>query len=326
MRQEKEVMKMAGYYTSQALVDVSCGEIFTPLIGYLDWDGTLRMERVSGNAYDETLAEAEQKIDALDVKRTQGAILIKDGLVTLDACTTDCLIMDIRFTTDGGRKVQYLQPYRSNSHFDGFAIYPLKFTEIEGFSANCAHELIQALFDGMESHTEGALLKASHYFDPITEPPLDYFAAAHATDDYGLTSEEFACLQLAPLLIFSIMARVHGRLTPKKYEALGRMLFNAQKTHSTFFEKVAYATINNIESLMAEQMKRPENVLENIHNIRRITDSKLPAEDARSFKKALLLLGYEVAKASDSFLWFRRPLTRKQRKVLQGIADCLELA
>jgi len=324
MRPERAIMEMAGYYTSQALVDASSGERLMPTIGYLYEDGTRSIERIDACA-DAAVSLAEKKFHSGDPS-VQGVILIKDGLVTTDGGTTDCMIMDIRFSQDEKQKIQYLQPYRHSHSHEGFAIYPIKFTEIEGFSPNCAQTLIQALFEGMEDHCEGTLLKASHYVDAIPSCETPYYAAEGKHDDYGLTSEEFACLQLAPMLIFSIMARVHGKLTAKKYEAFGRMLFNAQHTHSPVFEKIASATIGNIEALMLRQMPGGHNVLDNINAIRRITDTRLSAEDALGFKKALLLLGYEIAKASDSVFWFRRPLTRKQRKVLQGIADCLEVA
>ena len=325
MGQEREVMNMAGYFTAQALVDASYGDIFRPVIGYLNADGIRRMEHLSEGTFDEAVRLAEEKIESLD-DGMRGAILIKDGVATFDAGKTDCLIMDIRFSADKHKRVQYLQAYRNTHHSEGFAIYPLRFTEIEGFSTNQTHLLIQALFDGMDSHREGSLLKERHYLEHMPDQPPRYNAAGSHFNDYGLTPDEYARLQLAPVLVFSVMGRVHGSLDVRKYEAFGKMLYNAGQCDSPLFEKIAFATINNIESLMISQMQRDQNVFEDMNDIRRIADSRLPVKDAIGFKKALLQLGNEIAKASGGFFWPRGILTRKQRKVLQGLAQYLEIA
>jgi len=120
----KDVFKMAGDFASHAIWSVSDGEVIIPIVGYLKTDGSQSMERlVMGSV--EALSAGEHKISNLSEEHL-GATFIKDGLVTLETGKTDCLMIDVRFSDNASKKVQFLIPYRNANHDKGFAVHRLQ--------------------------------------------------------------------------------------------------------------------------------------------------------------------------------------------------------
>jgi len=311
-----DVMKMAGAITSHALWNVSDGTILSPLFGVLGADQSHRMERIMmGSA--QAVAYGASKLESL-APDTRGAVLVKDGLVTLPTGRTDALIVDVRFTEDPGRRFQLLMPYRNASHSAGFAVHRIKLTEKEGIADEALDHLLGAFIEGIESHEHGALLWKQKYIDQAGEG-----APSAGEENTGFAPEEFRILKQSLFHVLLLVGKADGSIDKKEVASLARAVQDPERFSSPLLNRIATNVIEEFSSWFLVSAMGDDNYYhDELARARDLVDARLTAQESLAFKRALLAIANEVANASGGL--FSR-VSRKEQAALAAIAATLGL-
>lgn len=315
----KDVFNMAGYYVSHSIVNISSGETLKPLLGYSKNDGSHTVETIEASTPVEAISIGGNKIRNLS-DEIQGAVLINDGLVTLDTGKTDTLVIDIRFNEELSKKVKYILPYRNAKHEDGFAVHKLKIIELDGISLEETMELSKSFFDGVQENSEGWALWTEHHEEKPGEGMV-----AYDQGDKNLSYEEFKKLKQAPFLIYFLVASADGEIDKKEMLQFMEVLSNPESHTNPIFSKIINIVTNDIDAIVTEMKQQPINYIEELSHLKDIVNNNLPEHDANNFKLTLLLLGKKIAEASGGFLGFGDKISREELAALQTIAACLEI-
>ncbi|GHA03212.1 hypothetical protein GCM10008090_10250 [Arenicella chitinivorans] len=312
----ENVVKMAGNFAAHAILSVSDGETLIPIVGLLDAEDQQSMRRmVMGSV--EALAAGEHLLNNF-TPEYKGAAFIKDGLVTLETGKTDSLIVDIRFSDDSAKKIQFLIPYRNANHEKGFAVHRLKISEATGFSQDEFNLLADAFFDGLESHPEGGKIWNEKYVDQ----------AGVSTGHYGeenteFSNEDFEKLKQAPFLIFFLVAAADGSIDKKEVREFMEVLSNPEILNNPLLNRIITNVINQIPSVISDMATKEIDYISELAQLKFIADSSLPDDQANHFKISLLLLGKKIAEASGGFFGFGSKISKEEKGALAAIAVCL---
>lgn len=314
----KNVLTMAGNYTSHAIWSVSSGETLIPIVGLLNAGGEQTMKRLAMGSV-EAISVGERTINDLADDHKGGAF-IKDGLVTLDTGKTDALIIDVKFSDDTSKKVQFLVPYRNANHENGFAVHRLKITELEGFSPEDQKWVSDAFFDGLESHPEGGKIWAEQYEDEA--------GAGTGKDSYGdenteFSIEDFDKLKKAPFLIFFLVAASDGKIDKKEVTEFMKVLSNPEFLNNPLLNRIITNVINEIPAIIAEMATQKLDYIAELGSLKSIADKNLSEEEANKFKISLFLIGKKIAEASGGFLGFGSKISKEEKAALAAIGLCL---
>lgn len=322
MDHTENVVKMAGFNTAAALTGVSDGIPMPVQVALLGKDGKQSLfviEEKNGQAN----LLGEQKITALD-DDSAGGVLIKDALISLPDGETDALVIDVAFNGPEKRRMQFAQPYRSADHPQGFAVRRLKLLSANGFAGNReqiqaeTRRLSKAFIDGMKTHKEGStLLELQYRAKSKTEvlPPVE--------KEILFPDEEFQTLLRSPLLVLFLTRGANDKISKKELEALRKLLLNGEKYQNRLFSRVIANIINDLSSMAEERAGSSPPRFEDLIEIRRIIDSRTLPEQGRAFKKALLALGWDIARVSGGFFGFGVKVGKNEKAALAGIAQYL---
>ena len=312
----KNVLTMAGNFAAHAIWSVSDGETLIPIVGLLDSEDKQSMKRmVMGSA--EALSAGEHQLNNL-TSEYKGATFIKDGLVTLETGKTDSLIIDIKFSDDSSKKIQFLIPYRNANHEKGFAVHRLKLSEATGFSQDEYDLISDSFFDGLESHPEGGKIWNEKYEDQ----------AGVSTGHYGeenteFSSDDFEKLKQAPFLIFFLVAAADGSIDKKEVKEFMEVLSNPEFLNNPLLNRIITNVINDIPSIISDMATKQLDYISELAQLKSITDNSLPDDEANQFKVSLFLVGKKIAEASGGFFGFGSKISKEEKGALTAIALCL---
>jgi hypothetical protein len=314
----QDTMKMAGEVASHALWSVSDGAMLTPLLGYLDSDRSRRMERIAmGSA--QAVAYGSRKLEA-PAPGTLGTVFVKDGIVTLPTGRCDALIVTIGFSDDPAKRFELLVPYRNARHTDGFAVHRLKLTQKTGIADDQVEGLFDAFVTGLESHEQGGRLWKEKYVDQAGDT-----AGSAGEESTDFTEEEFALLKRAVFHLLQYVGRADGKLNFKEFAALKNILREPERFGSPLLNRLATNTLEGFSNWCVVASVANERVhLEELTEAREIVNAKLSAEESRTFRRALLDIATEIARASGG--WFSKSkISSEEQRVLGCIASALGL-
>lgn len=312
----ENVLRMAGRYAAHAIWSISDGETLIPIVGYLDKDNNTSMERLAmGSA--QALELGENRISALGSDK-HGAVLIKDGAVTLETGKTDSLILDIAFADKPANRLYLLIPYRHASHPDGFAVHRLKLAALTGMSVEMKDSLVDAFIEGLESHSEGGRIWREKYVDRS-----GVGTGHNGGENTEFSDEEFEILKRAPFLIFFLVAASDGNIDQKEAATFIKILLKPELLKNKLLNRIVTNVINDISSTLAAMAQQGLDYLARLNELRLIAERKLPPAQAREFKLSLLLLGKEIASASGGFLGLGAKISKSEQAALTAIALCL---
>ncbi len=306
------VLRMAGKTASGALYDVSFGETLMPLVGYLKSDNTQTVSRLIMGSVD-ALALGEKKISELDDDKL-GAVLVKDGFVTLDTGKTDALVVDVRFARQSDKKLQMVIPYRNAQHEQGFAVHRLKLSQLEGIAMDEVETLMNAFMAGMDLHTEGAKIWQEKYVDQAGtclvggEDGIQHFSV-----------EEFEALKKAPILVFFLVAAADGKVDKKETLALLKILSNPSIFNNSLLTRIITNIITELHEMVATISQSQTNYLDELERVGQIVDQYLSADEANDFKISLFILGKEIAESSGGFFGFGSKVSKAEKIALANI-------
>jgi len=312
----EKILKMAGEFASHAIWSVSSGETLIPIVGYLKSDGSHFMERLAMGSV-QALSLGEKKISDLDAE-TLGAAFIKDGFVTLETGKTDALIIDVRFSDNNEKKIQFIIPYRNANHSEGFAVHRLKITELEGISKDVVESISNAFFDGLESHKEGGRIWSEKYVDQAG------VSVGHGNEENtDFSHDDFETLKQSVFLIFFIVAAADGKVDKKELIAFVKLLSDPEKIKNSLLNRIVTNVINDVPTIVYEMAKKKLDYIEELGKLKKIIDDNLSSEEANSFKISLFLVGKEIAEASGGFFGFGSKISKEEKGALAAIALCL---
>lgn len=313
----EKTIRMAGEYTSHAIWGVSSGETLIPIIGYLKSDESHSMERlVMGST--QAVSLGDRKISQLDPEHT-GAAFIKDGLITLETGKTDALIVDVRFSENLNKKVQFVVPYRNAMHPDGFAVHRLKMTQLSGIPSEAVDSLSNAFFDGIESHKQGGKIWNENYVDQAGVSAAYY----ECDENIEFSEDDFELLKQSVFLVFFLVAAADGKVDKKELIAFVTLLSNPEKINNSLLNRIVTNVISDAPAIVTEIARQDINYIEELRRLKTVINKNLSAGDANAFKLSLILLGKEIAEASGGFLGFGSKISKDEKAALGAIALCL---
>jgi len=318
LREMKNVLAMAGYFAAQAAYSVSHGDVFVPIVGYLNTDASRSVERLVMDSVDAAYL-GDQKINRLMPYHKGGAFVL-DGVITLDSVKTDALMITVKFRDDDYKKIEFIVPYRNANHESGFAIYQLKIIEMSGFGLEDYGWITDAIFDGLVSHPEGNRLWQKHYEGRSVASVNRY-----SNENTELSSDEFERLTRAPFIIFFLISAIDGKVNKRKAVGFAKTIAHQTVNGDFLFNQIIAHVVHNASVMVAGMANQNINYIAELIALKSIVDRKLAKEDANQFKQALFQLGKKIAESSGGFLGFGKKITKEETATLATIALCLDV-
>lgn len=317
MEKYLSTLEMAGYCAADGVSGVSTGDLLMPIVGTLRSDGTRQLTRLVGGSI-ETLAMGVKKLGELEADML-GASFVKDAVVTFETGKTDCLMVDVRFVADPGRELRFLLPYRNAAHAEGFAVHRPQLTDgTEGLDATTVQAICQAFFDGMRSHAAGFAIWEDNY---LAEAGAS--SPRHGEENTDFSVAELRTLMRAPFLVFFIVAAADGQVDRKELAGFARLLTDAERYGNPLLIRVVTNIIDKLATMAASLGAEDLNFGIELMKVAAIVDERLPAAEAQAFKRALLSVAEDIAKASGGLFGFGSRISKTERTALTQIALCL---
>lgn len=152
-----KLMQLAGFFTAHAVWTVSLQQGPLPPMLVTEISGERFLTRFDKeDSMEEAVAKAQGLLDG-SVAETDRGILLYDAFVTLDDGRCDAIIVQGQEHHSELLKVEIIQPYRPPSAPGGFAVMQPKVSFPEA-QVHHAEMLIEAFFEGLDSHEEGGPL------------------------------------------------------------------------------------------------------------------------------------------------------------------------
>lgn len=152
-----KLMELAGFFTAHAVWTVSLQNGPLAPILVTEEEGERSMTRFDKEPSMElAVAKAQDLLNSNSAEAARGIILY-DAFVTLDEERCDAIIVQGLDHESGLLKLEIIQPYRPPNAPGGFAVMQPKVSFPEG-QVEHADALIEAFFEGLDSHEEGGPL------------------------------------------------------------------------------------------------------------------------------------------------------------------------
>jgi hypothetical protein len=143
----------------------------------------------------------------------------------------------------------------------------------------------------------------------------------------AFTKEEWRTLQFAPLWTFTAVAGADREIDDKEMAALAKELAEAPLYKDPLVREVLSTIVNNLAQIMREYAADSRDVLGGLGEVADLLDRKVAAEEAQSFKRAMLFIGHNIAEASGGGLFGRGEKTSDEEKAaLVIVAASLRIA
>ncbi|MEM8593320.1 MAG: hypothetical protein AAGF06_00675 [Pseudomonadota bacterium] len=313
----KDVVTMAGFFTSHAVWNVSSGDQLIPLMGTLSHSGTKDMIRF--------MAEPELAEKAMDdmSDSVAGMAFIQDGLVALDTGKTDALIVTIRFQQESHRCIRLLIPYRPVSHDDGFLLNTLQVSALDGFDETDVSWIIDSFFIGLEQHTEGRTVWSRYNSAAqslIGKAAQSANTRSKAKLSVELSEHEFKVLKRAPFLVFYFVATADGDVNKKEMMAFLKVLSGERLFKLPLLDFLIQGVQSEVQILIKEMATHSMDYTGELGVIRLIVDARLSEDKALQFKNELYDMGLSIAEATSGFLGLGAKIGNEEAAALDAIA------
>ncbi len=139
------------------------------------------------------------------------------------------------------------------------------------------------------------------------------------------TTAEWATLQFAPLWVFTIVAGADKTVDKKEMEALAKTLASGLFFKEALASEVLTTLTIHLASIMEDYNKDARDVLQGLRDVASLLGRKATSEQAEGFKRAMLYIGTEVAKASGATIFHRDPVSNEEKAALVLVAMALDV-
>ncbi len=113
------------------------------------------------------------------------------------------------------------------------------------------------------------------------------------------TAEEWQTLQFGPLWVFTTVVSGQDTGDEKRLEALAREIQEAPLYRDPLVREVLVSVGDELSDLMVRYQEDARNVMDGLQDVAQVLGQKAGDEGAENFKKSMLLIGGNVAKAGD---------------------------
>ena len=121
------------------------------------------------------------------------------------------------------------------------------------------------------------------------------------------------------------MAASDGNIDDKEAAALAKELQDAPFYVKPLAREVLMSVVIDLANVMEQYNKDSRDVVGGLREVATILDSKATPEHSNNFKKAMLSIGANVAKASGGGLFHRNPISDEEEKALVLVALSLDI-
>ena len=140
------------------------------------------------------------------------------------------------------------------------------------------------------------------------------------------TAAEWRTLQFAPLWTFTAVAGADQNIDEKEVEALGRELSRAGLFKEPLVQEVLSSVVRDLGNIMKAYTEDPRMVIEGLQEVASVLAKRVPARQAENFKRAMLYIGHQVAKASGGGIFGRREkISDEEKAAIVLVAVALDL-
>jgi hypothetical protein len=137
------------------------------------------------------------------------------------------------------------------------------------------------------------------------------------------TSEEWQALQYSPLWVFTAVAGADGEIDDQELHALVKEVEEAPLYKIPLVREVFASVSVDFNDIMERYGADSRDVSQGLGDVADILAKKVPTEESKSFKNALIFLGVNVAQASGGFLGFGDKTSDEEKGALGLIAAVL---
>jgi hypothetical protein len=147
--------KLAGFFAAHAILSVSDGETFTPMLAYTTENDERKMERlVVNNDLAASVAFGKDKLGSNEMDAND-AVLVYDGRIPIGNEKVDAIIIEMRAYFSPDSEAVMAVPYtpKQSGRFRVHKPKLLGWKNCDDFDMNTA---LQSFFEGVDSHEKGA--------------------------------------------------------------------------------------------------------------------------------------------------------------------------
>lgn len=139
------------------------------------------------------------------------------------------------------------------------------------------------------------------------------------------TSEEWQALQYSPLWVFSAVAGADGEIDDQEMHALVKEVEEAPLYKTPLVREVFSSVSVDFNNIMKQYGADSRDVSEGLGDVADLLAKKVPVEESKAFKAALIFLGVNVAKSSGGFFGFGDKVSDEEKGALGLIAAILRV-
>jgi hypothetical protein len=140
----------------------------------------------------------------------------------------------------------------------------------------------------------------------------------------NFTADEWQTLQFAPLWVFSAVASADDDIDKKELNALAEELKDAPLFKNPLARDVLISVATNFGSIMEAYRRDSRDILRGLRDVAAVLAAKESPDTAQGFKRAMLLIGKNVAEASRGGL-FGPKISKEEKAAIALVAAALDL-
>lgn len=138
--------------------------------------------------------------------------------------------------------------------------------------------------------------------------------------------DDWETLQFSPLWIFTAVAGADGRVDEEELASLLNDIRRAEIFQSKFIRGILLTLADNLDAVQARFRADTRRMEDGLGEVRRILESKVPADEAHLFKGGLLAIGRNVAMASGGSPGTTDAVSEEEKKALDAVARLLSVS
>ncbi len=139
------------------------------------------------------------------------------------------------------------------------------------------------------------------------------------------TATDWQTLQFAPLWMFTAVAAADKQVDKKEMEALATSIASAPLFKEPLVSEVLTSVAVGFSSILDDYNKDKRDVLQGLRDVASVLATNATADQSANFKRAMLMVGTDVAKASGTTLFHRDPVSNEEKAALVMAAMALDV-
>jgi hypothetical protein len=137
------------------------------------------------------------------------------------------------------------------------------------------------------------------------------------------TSKEWQTLIFTPLWVMTAVAGADGKADEKEVAAFAKEVAEAHLYKDSLVKEVMLSLAVDLSNNMTQFQKDSRNIMEGFTDAATVLDTKTNSEHANAFKRAMMGIGVQIAKASGGTLFKPDPISDEEKTALMLIAVTL---